>query len=75
MTPAETVCYGAVIRVDRQASRVSTSRSTGEGLLDTYGLIRPTDESHNATTTLDLALHGAKRVKSFAFYRVARILT
>jgi len=75
LTAAESVCYRAAIRVDRQASRVSTSRSTGEGLLGNHRVIRPNDDSHNATTTLDLALNGAKRVKSFAFYWVPRIPT
>jgi len=41
--------------------------------LGTHRLTRSTNASHNATTTLDLALSRAKRVKSFAFYPVARV--
>ena len=40
--------------------------------LDTHGLIRPIDDSQNATTTLDLALFRGAWVRSFAFYLVAR---
>jgi len=41
--------------------------------LGTHRLTRSTNASHNATTTLDLALSRAKRVKSFVFYPVARV--
>ena len=41
--------------------------------LGTHRLTRSTNVSHNATMTLDLALSGAKRVKSFVFYPAARV--
>jgi hypothetical protein len=44
-------------------------------LLDTKGLIRPPNESHIDDSALDLTPSGVDRVKSFAFYRVARVST
>ena len=76
MTGGESVCYGACIAwAGRHRVTANIQVHRRRKILDTHGLIRANDESHNVTTTLDLVPSGIKRVKSFAFFRVARIVT
>ena len=67
------MCYGAAVAWTG-SRRPSCIEVHGHGKsLDTHRLTKSTNASHNATTTLDLALSGAKPVKSYAFYPVARV--
>ena len=67
------LCYVAAVAWTGSSHRFDIDVHGRMKSLGTHRLTRSTNASYNATTTLDLALSRAKRVKSFVFYPVARV--
>jgi hypothetical protein len=67
------VCYGAGVWWTNRRLDIRHEVHKAKEVLDIERLTIPTHVTTSVTTALDLALSGANRVKSFAFYRAARV--